>query len=57
MAFFRKKEAQAPNPARKPENNHHPLSEIICERVITAEGWRRKNFMKATTVPKKGAVK
>lgn len=42
MALFKRKETPPP-PAKKPKS----LEEIVHERVLTAEGWHRKQLKKA----------
>jgi|GEM_PF-2913412 len=41
MALFKKKDS--PQPSHKPHKN---LQEIAHERVLTDEGWRRKQIKK-----------
>lgn len=55
MAFFRKKEAEAPKKTRAQDKAERSLSEIVHERVLTAEGWRRKLLAKAETPSKKAS--
>lgn len=46
IAFFKKKEKTSQQAERK------TFEEIIHERVLTAEGWRRKMLKKAKPIKK-----
>lgn len=46
MAFFKK--------AKKPTKTKKSLQEIPLERVLTAEGWKRRASLKVKKEPKKG---
>ncbi|MDP1607787.1 MAG: hypothetical protein Q8L98_00545 [Chlamydiales bacterium] len=46
IAFFKKKEKTSPPDERK------SFEEIVHERVLTAEGWRRKMLKKAKPLKK-----
>jgi hypothetical protein len=48
MAFFRKKETKAEEaPKAAPKKTvHQSLTEVVRDRVLTAEGWQRRTLSK-----------